>query len=178
MSATSAINAVAVITPTSGTVCQSVTSAISVASARHGRPDRRRPLRALSRDRVDNVLYCLLTCPRIGDTPALHRTRISNREGRMLRSVFAKAIVAASLVGVLFPATALAQSAITGLVKDSSGGVLPGVAVEASSPALIEKSRTVVSDAQGRYTVVDLRPGVYKVTFTIQGFGTFIQDRI
>src|SRR2546430_930485 len=131
-----------------------------------------------SRDRVDNVLYCLLTCPRIGDTPALHRTRISNREGRMLRSVFAKAIVAASLVGVLFPATALAQSAITGLVKDSSGGVLPGVAVEASSPALIEKSRTVVSDAQGRYTVVDLRPGVYKVTFTIQGFGTFIQDRI
>jgi hypothetical protein len=101
-----------------------------------------------------------------------------HREDRMLRSVFAKATVAASLVGVLLPTAALAQSAITGLVRDSSGGVLPGVAVEASSPALIEKARTVVTDAQGRYTIVDLRPGLYKVTFTIQGFGTVVSDRI
>jgi carboxypeptidase family protein len=96
----------------------------------------------------------------------------------MLRSVFAKAAVAASLVGVLFPAAALAQSAITGVVKDSSGGVLPGVAVEASSAALIERARTVYTDAQGRYAIVDLRPGLYKVTFTIQGFSTFVQDHI
>jgi hypothetical protein len=96
----------------------------------------------------------------------------------MRRSVFTSAIVAASLVGVFLPGTASAQSAITGLVKDSSGGVLPGVAVEASSPALIEKTRTVYTDAQGRYTIVDLRPGLYKVTFTLQGFSSFIQDRI
>ena len=96
----------------------------------------------------------------------------------MRRSVFTTAIVAASLVGVFLPAAASAQSAITGLVKDSSGGVLPGVAVEASSPVLIEKTRTVYTDTQGRYTVVDLRPGLYKVTFTLQGFNAFVQDAV
>jgi hypothetical protein len=96
----------------------------------------------------------------------------------MLRRLFANAIVAASVGVVLLPVPASAQSAITGLVKDSSGGVLPGVAVEASSPALIERVRTVVTDAQGRYAIVDLRPGVYKVTFTIQGFSTFVADAI
>jgi hypothetical protein len=73
---------------------------------------------------------------------------------------------------------ASAQSAITGLVKDSTGSVLPGVTVEASSPALIEKTRTSITDAQGRYAVVDLRPGTYKVTFTIQGFSTFVANAI
>src|SRR5262249_8300179 len=87
-------------------------------------------------------------------------------------------ILAAVLVGIFLPSPASAQSAMTGLVRDTSGGVLPGVAVEASSPALIEKTRTVYTDAQGRYTVVDLRPGLYKVTFTLQGFSSFVQDRI
>ena len=96
----------------------------------------------------------------------------------MRRSVFAAVTVAASLIGVFFPIAASAQSAITGLVKDSSGGVLPGVAVEASSPALIEKARTVYTDTQGRYTIVDLRPGLYKVTFTLQGFSSLVQDRV
>jgi hypothetical protein len=96
----------------------------------------------------------------------------------MLRRLFSTAIVAAAAGVVLFPITASAQSAIAGLVRDSSGGVLPGVAVEASSPALIERVRTVVTDAQGRYAIVDLRPGVYKVTFTIQGFSTFVADAI
>ena len=96
----------------------------------------------------------------------------------MLRNGFTKGAVAAWLSVILLPAAASAQSAITGLVKDSSGGVLPGVTVEATSPALIEKARTVVSDAQGRYAIVDLRPGVYKMTFTLSGFSTFVQDGI
>src|SRR5216117_3982250 len=90
----------------------------------------------------------------------------------------ANAIVGALVGIVLLPVTVSAQSAITGLVRDSSGGVLPGVSVEASSPALIERVRTVVTDTQGRYAIVDLRPGLYKVTFTIQGFSTFVQEAI
>ncbi len=87
-------------------------------------------------------------------------------------------LIAAGSFGLLLPSSASAQSAITGVVRDSSGAVLPGVAVEASSPALIERVRTVVTDTQGRYAIVDLRPGLYKVTFTIQGFSTFVADAI
>ncbi|MGH9254652.1 MAG: carboxypeptidase regulatory-like domain-containing protein [Vicinamibacterales bacterium] len=71
------------------------------------------------------------------------------------------------------PAMAWAQSSISGVVRDASGGVLPGVTVEAASPALIEKVRSVVTDDQGVYRVVDLRPGPYTVTFTLPGFTTF-----
>src|SRR5262245_16953516 len=78
----------------------------------------------------------------------------------------------------LMPGTALAQSAISGLVTDTSGAILPGVTVEASSDVLIEKVRSVVTDGQGRYSVVDLRPGVYKVSFTLPGFSSFVRDRI
>src|SRR5262245_40964996 len=67
---------------------------------------------------------------------------------------------------VLAPALAHAQASITGLVKDSSGAVLPGVLVEVASPALIEKVRSAVTDGSGQYRVVDLRPGTYSVTFT------------
>jgi hypothetical protein len=66
--------------------------------------------------------------------------------------------------------TALAQSAIAGLVRDASGAVLPGVTVEASSPALIEGSRSAISDGAGQYTIADLRPGTYTVTFSLSGF--------
>jgi carboxypeptidase family protein len=77
------------------------------------------------------------------------------------------------LWGFLFlPLTAWAQSSLTGVVRDPSGAVLPGVTVEASSPALIEQVRSVVTDAQGLYRVVDLRPGPYTVTFTLPGFTT------
>jgi hypothetical protein len=79
---------------------------------------------------------------------------------------------------LLAPAAASAQSAISGVVHDTSGGLLPGVTVEASSPALIEKVRSVVSDSQGRYSVVDLRPGVYTVTFALPGFSTLVRDDI
>ena len=73
---------------------------------------------------------------------------------------------------LLLPAAAWAQSGISGVVRDTSGGVLPGVTVEASSPALIEGARSAVTDAQGVYTIVDLRPGPYVVTFTLSGFRT------
>ena len=67
---------------------------------------------------------------------------------------------------------AYAQASITGVAKDTSGAVLPGVTVEASSPALIEKARAVVTDGTGQYRVVDLRPGTYAVTFTLTGFSS------
>jgi hypothetical protein len=76
------------------------------------------------------------------------------------------------------PGLARAQSAITGLVKDASGAVLPGVTVEAASPALIEKTRAVATDGEGRYTIVDLRPGVYTVTFSLEGFSPVKREGI
>lgn len=80
-----------------------------------------------------------------------------------------------ALVG-LVPLAAAAQSAITGVVKDSSGGVLPGVTVEASSDALIERVKSAITDDQGLYRLVDLRPGTYTVTFTLPGFNLFKRE--
>jgi hypothetical protein len=71
---------------------------------------------------------------------------------------------------VMFPAFAHAQASITGVVRDTSGAVLPGVTVEAASPSLIEKVRAVVTDGAGQYRIVDLRPGTYTVTFSLPGF--------
>ena len=76
------------------------------------------------------------------------------------------------------PALAQQTSSIAGVVRDVSGGVLPGVTVEAASPALIEKVRVATSDGEGRYNIVDLRPGTYAVTFTLPGFNTFRRDGI
>ncbi len=84
----------------------------------------------------------------------------------------------AALFFLLVPVLASAQSSIAGSVKDDTGAVLPGVTVEASSPALIEKSRSVISDASGQFKIVDLRPGVYSVVFTLQGFNTFRREGI
>jgi hypothetical protein len=64
------------------------------------------------------------------------------------------------------------QSALAGVVKDATGGVLPGVTVEAASPALIERVRSVTTDSAGLYRIVDLRPGIYTITFTLPGFNT------
>ena len=73
----------------------------------------------------------------------------------------------------LLPGSAFAQSSsITGVVKDTSGAVLPGVTVEAASDVLIEKVRTAVTDGTGQYRIVDLRPGTYTVTFSLTGFNT------
>ena len=67
---------------------------------------------------------------------------------------------------------AWAQGTLAGTAKDTSGAVLPGVTVEASSPALIEKTRTAVTDAAGRYRIEDLRPGTYTLTCTLAGCAT------
>src|SRR5882672_9261359 len=79
---------------------------------------------------------------------------------------------------VVVPTSAYAQAVIAGTVKDPSGAVLPGVVVEAASPALIEKVRTAFTDGTGQYRIEDLRPGTYTVTFTLQGFNTFKREGI
>src|ERR1051325_3914897 len=76
------------------------------------------------------------------------------------------------------PVAAFAQATIAGTVKDASGAVLPGVTVEATSPALIEQVRSVVTDGTGQYRIVDLRPGRYSVTFTLPGFATVKREGI
>ena len=76
------------------------------------------------------------------------------------------------------PAAAYAQASIAGVVRDASGGVLPGVTVEAASPVLIEKVRTVVTDDGGQYRIVDLRPGDYTVSFTLAGFSTVKREGV
>ena len=76
------------------------------------------------------------------------------------------------------PAASYAQASITGVVRDSSGAVLPGVTVEAASPALIEKARTAVTDGSGQYRIVDLLPGTYSVQFTLQGFSVVKREGI
>jgi len=79
---------------------------------------------------------------------------------------------------IVVPSVSFAQSSITGVVKDSSGAVLPGVTVEASSPDLIERVRTAVTDEAGRYRIVDLRTGTYSVSFTLTGFTTVRREGI
>src|SRR5262245_50398302 len=96
----------------------------------------------------------------------MHMNRM--RIARLLRVT-----VVVALANLLLTPAAWAQSSgIAGVVNDTSGAVLPGVTVEATSPALIEKVRTVVTDGQGRYNIVDLRPGTYDVTFSLTGFNT------
>jgi hypothetical protein len=79
---------------------------------------------------------------------------------------------------VLAPAAAWAQATITGTVRDTSGAVLPGVTVEASSPSLIEKVRTTTTDGNGQYRIVDLRAGEYTVSFSLQGFSTVKREGV
>src|SRR5438309_5878142 len=78
----------------------------------------------------------------------------------------------AILTVLLLPGTVFAQAVLTGAVHDASGAVLPGVTVEAASPALIEKTRSATTDGSGQYRIIDLQPGTYAVTFTLPGFTT------
>ncbi|MGH9175871.1 MAG: carboxypeptidase-like regulatory domain-containing protein, partial [Vicinamibacterales bacterium] len=94
-----------------------------------------------------------------------------------MRRFWLRTLLALSCVAV--PAAAVAQtSSIAGMVRDASGAVLPGVTVEVASPALIEKVRTAITNDEGRYSIVSLRPGTYTVTFTLPGFGVVRQEGI
>ena len=95
----------------------------------------------------------------------------------MSTRIFAKR-VAVALVAILMPAVAYAQASITGVVRDTSGAVLPGVTVEAASPALIEKVRSSVTNDTGQFRIENLRPGAYSVTFTLGGFSTVRRDGV
>ena len=86
--------------------------------------------------------------------------------------------IAAFVLVVVAPAAVFAQASITGVVRDSSGAVLPGVTVEAASPALLEKVRVATTDNTGQYRITELRPGPYTVTFTLPGFNAVRRDGI
>ena len=94
----------------------------------------------------------------------------------MRRAVCCAAVLFAAVF--LVARESAAQNSIAGVVKDTSGAFMPGVTVEASSPALIEKVRTAVSDGTGNYRIVDLPPGTYQVTFTLTGFRTVVRQDI
>ena len=93
------------------------------------------------------------------------------------RRVWRAAAVAAALL-LAIPGAAWAQSAFAGVVRDTSGAVMPGVTVEAASPVLIEKVRSAITDENGAYRIVDLRPGTYTLTFSLAGFNTQIREGV
>ena len=103
-------------------------------------------------------------------------SRVHTKEGVLSLSACRPALVVSILF--LLPSLAFAQGTLTGTVRDTSGAVLPGVTVEASSPALIEKVRTAVTDSTGQYRIPGLNPGTYSLTFTLTGFNTVKRDAI
>ena len=79
---------------------------------------------------------------------------------------------------LLSPVLAYAQASLAGVVRDNTGAVLPGVTVEATSPALIERARTAVTDGTGQYRITELPPGMYTMTFTLSGFSVVRRDAV
>src|SRR5712691_2151513 len=110
--------------------------------------------------------------------PRCYRRFVNRRKEASMSRALGRVLVVVAVLAALRPLTVSAQSAFSGVVRDPSGGVLPGATVEAASPVLIERVRSVVTDEQGRYTIVDLRPGTYKLTFTLLGFTTFVRDGV
>jgi hypothetical protein len=98
----------------------------------------------------------------------------------MRRAITRLFVLGACAAATLIPVDAGAQErgSIVGLVQDSTGAVLPGVTVEASTPVLIEQMRSAITDSSGRYAIIDLRPGTYTVTFTLPGFKTVKREGI
>jgi hypothetical protein len=117
----------------------------------------------------------------LSGTPQSNSILIGFEEGMGMRS-FARIVSGAACIALLVVASATVASAqtsaIAGTVKDTSGAVLPGVTVEVSSPALIEKTRTSVTDGSGHFQIDALRPGTYSVTFSLPGFNTVKRDGI
>ena len=101
----------------------------------------------------------------------------SSQSGQWAWKKYGWVVALAACLGAA-PSIAYAQAAIAGVVKDASGAVLPGVTVEASSPALIEKTRSAVSDGTGQYRIENLRPGIYTVRFTLSGFSTVSREGV
>ena len=96
--------------------------------------------------------------------------------GRFTRSAARTVVLFAAYL--LLPAAAYAQATLAGIVRDTSGAILPGVTVEATSPAIIERTRSAVTDASGQYQIVDLRPGTYELKFTLPGFTTVAREGV
>src|SRR5690349_4954533 len=107
--------------------------------------------------------------------PPVHLRRSHSMKARGLVIVSLALVLMALLTG---SASAQSASSIVGAVKDTSGAVMPGVTVEAASPELIEKVKSAVTDERGLYQIVDLRPGVYTVTFTLPGFSTVKREAL
>jgi hypothetical protein len=82
------------------------------------------------------------------------------------------------IVAAWASAQGVTQASVFGVVTDASGGVLPGVTVEAASPVLIEKVRSTVTDGTGRFQIIELRPEIYTVTFTLTGFSAVRREGI
>src|SRR5512138_3914 len=97
---------------------------------------------------------------------------------KSIRIPVAVCVFVSSLCLSTLSSEGLAQSALTGVVKDETGAVLPGVTVEASSPVLIERVRTTITDEGGNYKIIDLRPGTYSLTFGLPGFKTFRREEV
>src|SRR4029434_2221603 len=107
---------------------------------------------------------CMRRSVRRRSSGQVHRTT-ENTMNAAFRTVLLAAVA-------LYPSVVLAQASIAGSVRDTSGAVLPGVTVEATSPELIEKLRSTVTDSSGQFRIEDLRPGSYVVTFKLPGFST------
>ncbi len=117
------------------------------------------------------------------DSRVSESSRPRERMGRLFRldAAVLTTRVCVAFFGLLASVTlsfAQSGSAITGVVRDSSGAFLAGASVEVGSPALIEGKRTTTTDGNGQYKVVDLRPGEYSVTFTLQGFQTLKREAV
>src|SRR5205085_2241290 len=124
--------------------------------------------------------FSVSPCESASPSSPYHRLRTIGGGGSMMivtRVTGVRSAFALAFCVLMLPALAQAQS-IAGIVRDTSGAVLPGVTVEASSAVLIEKTRAVVTDDRGQYQIVDLRPGTYKVTFALPGFATVAREAI
>src|SRR5688572_10011976 len=120
-------------------------------------------------------MYWTAALPRSEGMP-VRVTGLPPQGGLRMRG-FKLVLLAIALI-VSVPMPAFAQATLAGLVRDTSGAVLPGVTVEASSPVLIEKVRSAVTDGTGRYTIPDLRPGTYRIAFTLPGFRTVVREGV